>query len=241
MTRARGAELYVGVSGFSYASWKGEFYPAETKSEDFLSYYSKHLGSVEINSSFYSPPREATVKGWAQRTEKRFRFAFKAPQLITHVLKLGKGSVDAALRFSRTVELLGPRRGPILFQLPPYTKYDEELLSGFLSGTSGIGNRVFEFRHKSWFQDRTFELLDSSGAGFCIAETEDMEPVFRTTGSLAYFRLRRESYERDTIDSWASKIRQAVDGLPKAFVYLRHDETGANALLAERLYAALTG
>lgn len=235
MTRARGTEVYVGVSGFSYMSWRGKFYPKETKSEEFLTYYSKRLGSVEINSSFYAPPREETVKGWAERTEENFRFAFKAPQLITHILKLGKGSAEAALRFSGTVDLLGPRRGPVLFQLPPFVKRDEELIRGFLEGTSKIAGRVFEFRHKSWFQDDIFNLLDSSGAGFCIADTEDMEPVLRTTGRLGYFRLRKESYDPDVIDRWASKIKDTVDGLPEAFVYLRHDETGTNALLAQRL------
>ena len=226
--------LYVGVSGFSYPRWRGRFYPKGMKSEEFLAYFSGRLQSVEINSSFYASPTAATVKSWAEKTGEGFRFSFKAPRQVTHILKLGKGSAEAAVRFSKVLDL-GPRRGPILFQLPPYSKLDLELLGGFLSETSEIRDRVFEFRHESWFQDPTYRLLERNGAGFCIAETEDLGPTFRVTGGFAYFRLRKESYDAKTIDEWAEKIRETSKGLRESYVYLRHDETGENAILAERL------
>ncbi len=234
--------VLVGVSGFSYSSWKGRFYPKETKSEEFLSYYSSRLASVEINSSFYAIPKASTVKGWSEKTSEKFRFSFKAPGRITHVLKLGKDSFEVTDRFSKTLDLLGPRRrGPILFQLPPYLKHDLELLGGFLSGTSAINNRVFEFRHQSWLQDSTYRLLEEHGAGFCIAETEDTKPTFRVTGGFAYFRLRKESYDVKAIDQWAEKISEAAKGLQQSYAYLRHDETGENAVLAQRLSEKLQG
>jgi len=231
--------VYVGVSGFSYPGWKGSFYPKDLKSEEFLAYYSQHLQSVEINSSFYAPPKEAMVKSWSERTGEKFRFSFKAPQLVTHVLKLGKGSPEAANRFSKTLGLLGPRRGPVLFQLPPYSKEDSKLLGEFLSNTEDIADRVFEFRHASWLQESTFELLNEHGASFCIAETEEMKPVIRVTGAFAYFRLRKDSYDAASIDQWAQKIRGATKGLRESYVYLRHDETGENAALAQRLFERL--
>ena len=226
---------YVGVSGFSYPGWKGKFYPTDAKSEEFLAHYSQRLESVEINSSFYAQPSAAMVKNWSERTSERFRFSFKAPRLITHILKLGKGSSEVAERFSKTLDFLGPRRGPVLFQLPPYSKQDLDLLGEFLSKTSGIKNRVFEFRHESWFQDSTYQLLEGQGAGFCIVDTEELRPVFRVTGGIAYFRLRRESYNTKTIDQWAEKIRETAKGLRESYAYLRHDETGENAILAQRL------
>ena len=233
-------DYYVGVSGFSYPKWKGKFYPKDLKSEEFLSYYSQHLRSVEINSSFYAAPTAATVKSWSGRTGEGFRFSFKAPRQVTHILKLGKGAAEAADRFSKVLDL-GPRRGPILFQLPPYLKLDLELLGGFLSETSGVRDRVFEFRHESWLQEPVYQLLERNGAGFCIAETEDMEPTFKVTGEFAYFRLRNGSYTAKAIDSWAEKIRRTSKGLPKTYVYLRHDETGENAILAQRLSETLKG
>ena len=233
-------KVRVGVSGFSYASWKGKFYPKQTKSEEFLVYYSQHLDTVEINSSFYAPPKEATVKGWAGRTEEKFTFSLKAPQLITHILKLGEGSSEAAARFSKTLSLLGPRLGPVLFQLPPYMKANEKLLADFLSKTSGVGSRVFEFRHESWLQDSTYGLLEEHGAGFCIAETEEMKPVFRVTGGLAYFRLRKDTYDADSIEKWGKEIVKLVKGVPISYVYLRHDDTGENAILAQKLAEKLS-
>ncbi len=234
-----GTKAHVGVSGFSYASWKGRFYPTNARNEEFLSLYSKHLGSVEINSSFYASPSIAMVKNWSSKTSEKFKFSFKAPRLITHIQKLGKGSVEAAVRLSKTLDNLGPRRGPILFQLPPYLKMDLGLLGEFLSETSEIKDRVFEFRHESWLNDSTYALLDKNRAGFCIAETEDLEPVLRVTGGLAYFRLRLESYSEKTVGEWASKIGRTAAGSKDCYVYLRHDETGANAILAEKLFEEL--
>jgi len=231
--------MFVGISGFSYAGWKGKFYPKEMKNEDFLAYYSQHLNSVEINSSFYAPPSAAMVKSWSAKTDKSFRFAFKAPKQITHILKLGKGSSEAAEKLSKTLDLLGPKRGPVLFQLPPYAKQDLKLLEQFLSSTASIGGRVFEFRHQSWLQDPTYELLDKYGGGFCVAETEDMDPVFKVTGHVAYFRLRKESYDTKTVDKWSEKIKETVKGSRETYVYLRHDETGENADLARRLYSQM--
>ncbi len=227
--------VYVGLSGFSYPRWKGKFYPKEMKSEEFLTYYSQHLNSVEINSSFYASPNVDTVKNWSAKTNEKFRFAFKASRQITHILKLGNGSSEAADKLSKTLDLLGPRRGPVLFQLPPYSKQDHKLLDEFLSKTSGIKNRVFEFRHESWLQNLTYQLLEKHGAGFCIAETEDMRPAFQVTGGLAYFRLRKESYDAKAIGEWAEKIREMAKGVKECYAYLRHDETGENAILAQKL------
>ncbi len=225
----------MGVSGFSYPSWKGRFYLEDAKGEEFLAQYSQRLGSVEINNSFYAQPSAAMLKNWTARTSEAFRFSFKALRMITHIQKLGKGSPEVAQRFSKSLDLLGARRGPILFQLPPYSKFDIDLLGKFLTETSSIKERVFEFRHESWFKDATFDLLEEHGAGFCIAETEDLEPQFRVTGDFAYFRLRKESYDQKAVDGWAEKILDTSKGSRETYAYLRHDETGENAVLAQRL------
>ena len=234
-------KAYVGVSGFSYPGWRGKFYPKGAKSEELLPLYSQLLGSVEVNSSFYAPPSAAMVKSWAAKTRDGFRFAFKAPRLITHIQKLGKGSYESAVKLSDTLGGLGPRRGPILFQLPPFLKFDRGLLDQFLSHTSAVEPKVFEFRHESWLNESTYDLLEDHGAGLCIAETEDMDPVFKVTGGLAYFRLRKDRYEMDQIDRWADKVSQTAEGAEACYVYLRHDETGENALFAQRLSEKLDG
>ena len=228
-------KVFVGVSGFSYASWKGKFYPDDLKSEELLTYYAKKLDSVEINSSFYAAPSLAMVKSWSSRTAESFRFSLKAPRLITHIMKLGKGSEEPANKLSKILDSLGPRRGPVLFQLPPFSKFDRGLLEFFLSRTSGVEPKVFEFRHQSWLIDSTFDLLEEHGAGFCIADTEDLEPTFRVTGGIAYFRLRKDSYDKASISKWSAKIGDVASGSEECYVYLRHDETGENAVLAQEL------
>jgi len=228
--------MFVGTSGFSYPSWKGKFYPTDLKSEDFLSYYSKQLNSVEINSSFYASPGPAMIKSWSSKTGENFKFAFKAPRQITHFLKLeGKPAAEASQRLNQTVNLLAGKRGPLLFQLPPYLRLDLKRLENFLSDTSTIQERVFEFRHGSWMTDETYKLLNKYGAGFCIAESEDMEPVFQLTGGLAYFRLRKDHYDEKTIVDWSKKISKLSKEAPQTYVYLRHDETGENVSLALKL------
>ncbi len=227
--------VFVGVSGFSYPGWKGKFYPEDSKSEEFLAFYSKRLNSVEINSSFYAPPGVMMVKSWSSKTTEDFRFAFKAPRQVTHILKLGKGSPEASERMSKTMDLLGPRKGPILFQLPPYARADLKLLEEFLDKTSTIESRVFEFRHESWLENSTYELLEKKSAGFCIAETEDMAPSFKVTGNMAYFRLRKDQYDSEAIEKWSKKIVETAGTVQEVYVYLRHDEIGENAQLAEKL------
>jgi uncharacterized protein YecE (DUF72 family) len=233
--------IFVGVSGFSYASWKGKFYPKDLKSEDFLSFYAGKLNSVEINSSFYAPPSVVMVKSWAGRTGEDFRFAVKSPRLITHTLKLGKGASDAADRLGKTLDLLGGKLGPVLFQLPPFSRQDLKVLESFLTQTVGVRKKVFEFRHESWLNDSTYQLLEKHGAGFCIAETEDMKPVLKVTGGLPYFRLRKDAYTAKVVADWTGKIRDIIKGSEEAFVYLRHDETGENAAYAVAMKDKIAG
>jgi len=228
-------KFFVGVSGFSYISWKGNFYPKDLKSEDFLGSYSQKLNSVEINSSFYAPPSATTVKSWSAKAQDDFRFSIKAPRQITHILKLGKGSSDSAKRLGKTLDMLGPKRGPILFQLPPFLRQDLKLLESFLGETSMLKESVFEFRHESWLSDPTYALLDKYQAGWCIAETEDMKPILKVIGGVAYFRLRKDMYDGKSIDEWSTRIRGLAKEAKGAYVYLRHDETGDNAGHAVRL------
>src|SRR5713226_8752632 len=228
MSRSK-TTLFVGVSGFSYPAWKGTFYPNDLKNDQFLEYYAGKLNSVEINSSFYAAPSTVMVTSWNSKTSENFRFSFKAPRQITHIFKLGKGSSEAAERLGKTVELLGTKQGPILFQLPPFLRQDLKLLESFLEGTLSIKSKVFEFRHGSWLVDSTYTLLEKYDAGFCIAETEDMKPVLKVTGNSGYFRPRKDSYDDKPIDDWAEKIRNTIKSAKESYVYLRHDETGKNA------------
>jgi uncharacterized protein YecE (DUF72 family) len=114
-------QLFVGTSGYSYKPWKGKFYPEKMKEADMLRFYATRFGTVEINNTFYRMPAPAMLSRWDTETPEPFRFVLKAPQRITHHKRLA--AVDDDVRyFLETSAVLGAKRGPLLFQLPPYLK-----------------------------------------------------------------------------------------------------------------------
>jgi len=163
---------YVGTSGFSYPKWKGTFYPVKTAAKDMLGYYAGRFRAVEINNTFYKPPEAAGLAGWAGQVPAGFRFAFKAPQRITHIRRLRNADAEVAALFE-ALDTLGEKLGPLLFGLPPNFKKDAECLRAFL-GQMPVGRRVaFEFRNASWFDDEVFALLRKSRVALCIADESD--------------------------------------------------------------------
>ena len=105
------ARLYDGTSGFSYASWKPDFYPAGTKPSEFLRLYAERLPSVELNATFYQLPSEERLEGWAAQVPEEFRFALKASQKITHIKRL-KEAGDETRFLLESAHKLGSRLGP---------------------------------------------------------------------------------------------------------------------------------
>src|SRR4030067_2809272 len=113
-----GASYYIGPSGGPYPHWQGPFYPRDLAPAAWLDYYAQHFATVEINSSFYRLPSQATARAWKMATPAGFTFAIKASRYITHMKKLHapRASLRAFLAVTRA---LGNQCGPLLFQLPP--------------------------------------------------------------------------------------------------------------------------
>lgn len=230
--------VLTGTSGYSYKPWKGSFYPEELKNDEMLAYYAGRLGAVEINNTFYRMPSEKVLAGWAEQTPESFRFVLKASRRITHFKRLK--DCDSELEyFLETAVTLGERLGGLLFQLPPNFKKDAERLGAFLEALPPRCRAAFEFRHQSWFDDETFDLLRGHrGATLCIAETEpDQWEELPAVGDWGYLRLRRDDYTDDDLAAWAERIgRQDWD---EAFVFFKHEDAGAGPRLAERLASRL--
>ena len=150
--------IRVGTSGFSYKEWKGTFYPAKSKDEGMLAYYAERLETVEINNTFYRMPKPELLQKWAADTPEHFAFVLKAPQKITHIKKLEDCASEVEY-FLKSAESLGHKRGPILFQLPPWMKKDLGKLDRFLALLPEGTRAAFEFRHATWFDDETYALL----------------------------------------------------------------------------------
>jgi uncharacterized protein YecE (DUF72 family) len=126
----RDSSIRVGTSAFTAAGWPGVFYPKSLKPSDYLSYYAQHFDVVEIDSTFYGTPRVSTVQSWNAKTPKGFIFTAKVPQEITHkkVLKDCDGDFKT---FLTTMENLGEKLGPLLFQFGKFDKYSFKSLDDF--------------------------------------------------------------------------------------------------------------
>jgi uncharacterized protein YecE (DUF72 family) len=229
-------QIYAGTSGYSYAEWKGAFYPEKLPQKQFLEFYAGRFSTVEINNTFYRFPATSLLEGWRDGTPPGFTFAVKANQGITHKGRLK--DVEGLTRdFVERCKLLGGKLGPILFQLPPNLKRDDRRLADFLAILDPRLRYAFEFRHESWFDPEVFNLLGSGGAALCISEDEKLGVPRIATGSFVYARLRRNAYTDEELADWHTWMNgQASDGRD-VFVYLKHDEDGASPEYALRLLA----
>jgi uncharacterized protein YecE (DUF72 family) len=231
-------KVYAGTSGWAYASWKPDFYPAKLKPADFLRFYGTRLNSVELNYTFRRFPTDKLQLGWIAATPADFKFAVKAHQNITHVKRLREAGELASqfLAALRPLEEEG-KLGPVLFQLPPFLKCDPALLAEFLGALPRGVRAAFEFRHESWFNEEVFALLRKANAALCQAESEKIETPEAATADFSYFRLRKEKYPPKVRKALAEKVGgQLLRG--DVFVYFKHEETAEGALYAEALLAA---
>ncbi len=228
------AVLRVGTSGYSFKEWKGSFYPADLPDKQMLPYYAARLPVVEINYTFRHMPAATTLANWAAATPPDFVFVLKASQRITHIQKL-KDSGENVRYFMTTAETLGPKLGPVLFQLPPYMRKDAALLGRFLEELPAPHRYAFEFRHPSWFDAEVEGLLRARGVSLCINETEEGAPEIELTAPYLYVRLRREDYTPEDIARWSEQLRAVVRGGADVYAFFKHEQEGprfAAALLA---------
>ena len=232
--------LLVGTSGYSYKEWKGRFYPQDLPAKQMLSYYSTRLPAVEINNPFYRLPRESVLEGWADSTEEGFQFSIKASRRITHFRRL-RGVEDLLQYLLDTVQVLGAKLGPLLFQLPPNFKRDDEILAGFLELLPPRCRAAFEFRHDSWLDEEVYRLLSSHGRAALVASDRAGadEPPVVATAEFGYLRLRRTDYGAGDLERWVARLREQP--WTEAFVFFKHEETAGGPELADRfaeLFAA---
>jgi len=233
---------FVGTSGWAYPSWKPLFYPPETKSTQLLHYYGTRLATLEVNYTFNHLPTEKNIAGWKDSTPEHFVFALKASQQITHVRQLRDPAETLPVFFDRA-RPLGERLGPVLFQTPPWLKRDDDRIAGFLASLPRDLRCALEVRDASWYVSDVYELLRTAGVALVHAEGERAPSPVETlaeTAIFAYARLRKQpGYANDEVDAWAARLRPMLAAGKDVYAYFRHDETGANALSAERLRDAL--
>lgn len=229
------AHLFSGTSGFAYASWKPDFYPAKVASKDFLKHYATRLNAVEINYTFRQLPSASTLEKWVEATPNGFVFACKAHQRITHILRLKESEFVSV--FLKAIDPLRTARrlGPVLFQLPPNFKCDVTLLTSFIEKLPAEIQCALEFRNASWLTDEVYRLLEKHRIALCLAESEKFEVPQVITAGFVYVRLRKEDYTAEERAEISARIQRLLDDGRNVYVFFKHEDTPAGALYAEDL------
>lgn len=227
------ARILIGTSGWSYASWKGPFFPAGLFARQQLQYYASQFDTAELNGVFYRTPTEAAVQGWAEQTGKDFVFAWKASKFITHWKRLGPTSVSSIALLESRLALLGGKVGPILFQLPPQFEVNEARLADFLTLLNPERRYAFEFRHASWYAPRVLKMLAARNISLCISDHHDAPSPWKRTADFVYIRGHgpggryKDHYSDDMLHEWASRAERWRKRGHDVYVYFDNDQKSA--------------
>ena len=215
----RAGRAFVGVSGWRYPPWRGDFYPKGLVQARELEYAASRLSSIEINGSFYSLQRPSSYAKWREQTPEGFVFAVKGGRFITHMKRLADVDVPLANFFASGVLALGPRLGPVLWQLPENLRFDADRVADFFGRLPRTtremaalaeghdaklsGDRVLttteddrpvryalEFRSKTFATDAALGLLKEHDVACVLADTAGRWPkVEADTSGFRYVRL----------------------------------------------------
>jgi uncharacterized protein YecE (DUF72 family) len=231
--------IRVGTSGYSYKEWKGTFYPDDLPAAKMLPYYGARFDSVEINNTFYRMPDAKMVTKWGEQVPDGFTFVLKAPQRITHQKRL-VGAGDDLRQLFEAGEVLGSKLGPVLFQLPPFSRKDALKLREFVAILPADRRVAFEFRHDSWFDDEIYAILRDRDIALCAADTDEVtnpDALVVTTASWGYMRLRRTEYAPGQLTAWAERVEKQA--WSDAYVFFKHEDEGKGPRFAVEFRAQL--
>ncbi len=212
----RGA-VRIGISGWTYAPWRGVFYPEDLRQKDELAHASRRFSTIEINGTFYSLQKPESFRKWAAETPDDFVFSVKAPRYITHIRRLKDAEAPVANFFASGLLALGKKLGPILWQLPPNFRFDPERIENFLKllpkDTAGavdvarnhddrmkgrswfeIGQKrplrhAMEIRHESFRNPEFIEILRRHDVALVCADTPQWPRLMDETSDFVYCRL----------------------------------------------------
>jgi len=221
-------DIRIGTSGFHYEHWIKRFYPQGLSKDKWLNFYARHFDTVELNNTFYRQPKDSTFERWRKLSPKDFLYTVKANRFITHIKRL-KEAEESLERFWASAYILKEKLGPVLFQLPPNYHKDIDRLEGFLKLLPRKRQSVFEFRHKSWFSDDTFELLKKYNIAFCVHDMEVIETPRVVTADFIYVRFHgiggryAGNYPDSKLKDWAGWLKEHLGKVHSVYAYFNND------------------
>jgi uncharacterized protein YecE (DUF72 family) len=157
ISQGKAGTIRIGISGWTYAPWRGVFYPQGLRQKDELSFASRQVGSIEINGTFYRQQAPKSFAAWAAAAPEDFMFSIKGPRFITHIRRLREIEGPLANFMASGLLNLGPKLGPILWQFPPNFTLDLERFAHFLDclPKDTASAAALAARHDGWLKDRS--------------------------------------------------------------------------------------
>lgn len=240
--------IHIGTSGWSYAHWDEVLYPSGTRPSDRLAHYTAHFATVEVNSTFYHWPNDATFASWQRRLPEGFLLSVKAARGLTQAAQL-YAPERWIERIVGGLRLLGERCGVLLLQLPPSLAYDHARLAYCLAQFPAGVRVAVEFRHPSWHREDVFTLLEEHNAAYCVMSGAQLPCVLRATAPFVYLRLHGPdnhhlyagSYSDADLHWWAERVREWAAQGRDVFVYFNNDGYGNAVRNAQTLCRLLGG
>lgn len=236
-------QFNVGCSGWFYWHWRGGFYAADLPTSKWFGHYADRFRTVELNAPFYSWPTMATVRGWTRQTEgRRFVYTVKVSELITHVKRF-IGTKTLIRDFGHIADVLGPRMGCFLFQLPPSFRYTGARLSRIVSQLDPTRRNVVEFRHRSWWNDKVFAAFFEHNIIFCACSGPGLPDELVKTSNEIYVRFHglnrwyHHNYSDMEIARWTERITSSRAS--RLWAYFNNDRDGHAILNARTLLRLL--
>ncbi len=227
--------IHIGASGWSYPEWKGFFYPADLKSTEWLSYYSRVFDTVEINSSFYHLPKTQTVINWTSYVPDDFRFCPKMSRYLTHIKRL-KDPEEPLERFFEIFKPMQSKLGPVLIQLPANVPYDRDIVHRFFTILSSEYQEyqfALEARHQSWLADEAIDQISKHNIAWVISQSGVGFPYLeKITARYIYLRfhgpgkLFDSSYSDIDLQAFAGKFKLWSEGGHSIWAFFNNTMNG---------------
>ncbi len=249
--------IRIGCSGWNYRHWRGPVYPDRLAARLWFSHYATLFDTVEVNNTFYRLPEPDTFAAWRANAPPGFLYAIKGSRFLTHLKRLREPEEPVTRLFEHAREL-GDRAGPFLYQLPRNFHCDHERLDDFLSilprtlgEVDGSPKRyalrhVIEFRHPSWYVDKTYALLESHRVALCLHDKAGSAIISPIVGPFSYMRFHGPGgryfgrYDRDRIHRAAARLLELHEEGRDVFAYFNNDPEGMAVFNAHELKESIS-
>jgi len=220
---SKSGTIRAGIGGWIFEPWRGVFYPDGLKQADELAYASRHVTTIEINSTYYSTQKPESFAKWAAATPEGFVFSVKASRFCTNRRVLGEAGESMAKFLGQGLVELGDRLGPILWQFMPTKKFDPADFAAFLdllpASQGGLALRhCVEVRHASFADPAFVALCRDRGVAICVSENEAYPMISDVTADFVYARLLGgndaipTAYPPAELDAWAARFKAYAQG-----------------------------